>query len=267
MAEEGKENAELAQDGEVKISKAAAKKAAMKAEKAAAKAKAKAEAPSLPTRPKVPPAKATASTPAIDVDPMENTFRVGWLKDAYNIKPVGEGVITRFPPEPNGFLHIGHAKAIAVNFGFAKFWGGKCYLRYDDTNPQKEEERYFTSIKETVEWLGYEPCGVTYSSDHFDRLYELAETLIQKGKAYVCSCTREFGFQRVCFVTVWLTFQRRGGDPEPKRRQGQQKSTIRLPTPREAQRTILGGVSGHEGRKIQAQGSVPPYEDEPTRQR
>lgn len=178
------------QDMEGKISKNAAKKAALKAEKAAAKAKAKAETPSMPVRPKVPPAQATASTPATDVDPMENTFKVGWLKEAYNIKPVGEGVTTRFPPEPNGFLHIGHAKAIAVNFGFAKFWGGKCYLRYDDTNPQKEEERYFTSIKETVEWLGYEPCDVTYSSDHFDRLYELAEVLIQRGKAYVCSCSR-----------------------------------------------------------------------------
>ncbi|KAJ3987488.1 glutamine-tRNA ligase [Lentinula detonsa] len=100
-------------------------------------------------------------------------------------------VWTRFPPEPNGYLHIGHSKAIFVNFGYAAFHGGKCYLRYDDTNPEKEEERYFESILETVRWLGYEPWKITYSSGYFDELYELAVELIRRDKAYVCHCSQE----------------------------------------------------------------------------
>jgi hypothetical protein len=86
-------------------------------------------------------------------------------------------------------LHIGHAKAIAVNFGFARYHGGVCYLRFDDTNPEAEEERYFEAIKEMVRWLGFKPYQITYSSDHFDKLYELAEELIKKEKAYVCHCS------------------------------------------------------------------------------
>lgn len=185
-------------DGEPKISKRAAEKAAKKAQKAALKEahKATAAPTSLPTRPKDAPdaGKPVAQNagPNLDEDPMDAVMKVGWLKDVYGIKDVGNGVTTRFPPEPNGYLHVGHAKAIAVNFGFAKFYGGKCYLRYDDTNPEKEEGEYFDSIKEMVEWLGYSPYKVTYSSDHFDELYELAEELIKRGKAYVCSCTRKF---------------------------------------------------------------------------
>ncbi|KAG0311905.1 hypothetical protein BGZ97_011561 [Linnemannia gamsii] len=93
--------------------------------------------------------------------------------------------------EPNGFLHIGHAKAININFGLAKAHNGICNLRYDDTNPEAEEERYFTSILEIVKWLGFTPSEVTYSSTHFQRLYELAIELIKKDKAYVCHCTGE----------------------------------------------------------------------------
>ncbi|KAG7096746.1 hypothetical protein E1B28_004158 [Marasmius oreades] len=100
-------------------------------------------------------------------------------------------VWTRFPPEPNGYLHIGHSKAIFVNFGYAAHHGGKCYLRYDDTNPEKEEARYFESILETIRWLGFEPWKITYSSDYFDELYELAVELIKRDKAYVCHCTQE----------------------------------------------------------------------------
>lgn len=103
----------------------------------------------------------------------------------------GGRVFTRFPPEPNGYLHIGHSKAIAINFGYAKFHDGVCYLRYDDTNPEAEEEQFFVSIRETVEWLGFKPYKITYSSDYFDKLYELAEYLIMKGKAYVCFCTAD----------------------------------------------------------------------------
>ena len=93
------------------------------------------------------------------------------------------------PPEPNGFLHIGHSKAIAINFGFAKYHGGECYLRLDDTNPEEEESVYEKSIIDTVRWLGFKPKAVTYSSDHFQRLYNLAEKLIEIEKAYVCYCT------------------------------------------------------------------------------
>ncbi|KAG5648904.1 hypothetical protein DXG03_000253 [Asterophora parasitica] len=100
-------------------------------------------------------------------------------------------VWTRFPPEPNGYLHIGHSKAIFVNFGFAAYHNGKCYLRYDDTNPEKEEAKYFESILEMVRWLGYEPWKITYSSDYFSELYDLAVELIKRGKAYVCHCSQE----------------------------------------------------------------------------
>lgn len=100
-------------------------------------------------------------------------------------------VYTRFPPEPNGFLHIGHSKAIMVNFGFAQFHKGKCYLRFDDTNPEAEEAKYFESIKEMVSWLGYKPWKITYSSDYFDELFELAVKLIKMDRAYICHCTPE----------------------------------------------------------------------------
>ncbi|KAG8823436.1 hypothetical protein FRC17_009334, partial [Serendipita sp. 399] len=100
-------------------------------------------------------------------------------------------VFTRFPPEPNGYLHIGHSKAIFINFGYAAHHGGHCYLRYDDTNPEAEEGRYFESILEIVRWLGYEPYKITYSSDHFQKLYDLAVDLTKRGLAYVCHCTGE----------------------------------------------------------------------------
>ncbi|HCS53029.1 glutamine--tRNA ligase/YqeY domain fusion protein [Rubinisphaera sp.] len=96
-------------------------------------------------------------------------------------------VQTRFPPEPNGYLHIGHAKSICLNFGIAKEFGGRCNLRFDDTNPTKEETEYVDSIKEDVRWLGFEWDEEHYASDYFEQLYEWAEALIQKGLAYVDS--------------------------------------------------------------------------------
>jgi len=95
-------------------------------------------------------------------------------------------VRTRFPPEPNGILHIGHAKAININFGYAKAHDGICFLRYDDTNPEKEEEKFFTGILDMVTWLGYKPHQVTHSSDNFQQLYEWAVKLIECDLAYVC---------------------------------------------------------------------------------
>ena len=112
------------------------------------------------------------------------------LKESH-LAATGGAVYTRFPPEPNGYLHIGHSKAIFVNFGFAAHHGGKCYLRYDDTNPEAEEARYFESILEIVRWLGFEPWKITYSSDYFQELYDLAVELIKRDKGYVCHCTGE----------------------------------------------------------------------------
>ena len=98
----------------------------------------------------------------------------------------GGRVQTRFPPEPNGFLHIGHAKSIALNFAIAAEFGGACNLRFDDTNPETEEERYVEAIEEDLAWLGLEPSGPTrYASDYFEQLYQWAEELIGKGLAYV----------------------------------------------------------------------------------
>ncbi|XP_012939846.1 glutamine--tRNA ligase [Aplysia californica] len=103
-----------------------------------------------------------------------------------HLQETGGKVYTRFPPEPNGILHIGHAKAINFNFGYAKATGGSCYLRYDDTNPEKEEEKFFLGIRDMVEWLGYKPFKITYASDNFGKLYECAVELIKRGHAYVC---------------------------------------------------------------------------------
>lgn len=96
-------------------------------------------------------------------------------------------VCTRFPPEPNGFLHIGHAKSICINFGIAQDYNGKCNLRFDDTNPAKEESIYAEAIAKDVEWLGYQWDGeIRHSADYFEKLYSYAEELIEKGVAYVC---------------------------------------------------------------------------------
>ena len=101
-------------------------------------------------------------------------------------------LVTRFPPEPNGFLHIGHAKSICLNFGLAQQFGGRCHLRFDDTNPAKEEQAYIDAIQEDIRWLGYEWSGeVRYASDYFDTLYDYAEHLITAGKAYVCELDAE----------------------------------------------------------------------------
>lgn len=100
-------------------------------------------------------------------------------------------IITRFPPEPNGYLHIGHAKAITINFGIAEKFGGECNLRFDDTNPSKEDVEYVESIKEDIKWLGYKWDRELYASDYFDKMYEKAVLLIKKGLAYVCDLSAE----------------------------------------------------------------------------
>ena len=102
-----------------------------------------------------------------------------------------KSILTRFPPEPNGYLHIGHAKSICLNFGLAKKYGGKTNLRFDDTNPVKEDTEYVDSIQQDIRWLGFEWAGVHYASDYFDQLYEWAVVLIKKGLAYVDDQTQE----------------------------------------------------------------------------
>ncbi len=100
-------------------------------------------------------------------------------------------ILTRFPPEPNGYLHIGHAKSICLNFGLALKYGGKTNLRFDDTNPAKEETEYVESIIEDVKWLGFNPDKIVYASDYFEQLYQFAVKLIEKGLAYVDDSTSE----------------------------------------------------------------------------
>ena len=102
-----------------------------------------------------------------------------------------DSILTRFPPEPNGYLHLGHAKSICLNFGLAQKYGGKTNLRYDDTNPTKEDTEYVDSIKEDIKWLGFQWEKELYASDYFDQLYAWAEELIQRGLAYVDDQTQE----------------------------------------------------------------------------
>ena len=102
-----------------------------------------------------------------------------------------DSIITRFPPEPNGYLHIGHAKSICLNFGLAKEFNGKVNLRFDDTNPLKEDVEYVNSIKEDVKWLGFDWDNLYFASEYFEEMYNRAVLLIKKGKAYVCDLTSE----------------------------------------------------------------------------
>lgn len=109
-----------------------------------------------------------------------------------DIERDGREIVTRFPPEPNGYLHIGHAKSICINFGIADDFGGKTYLRFDDTNPGKESDEFVRAIEADVRWLGFQwNAGLTHASDYFERLYEAAQTLIRNGKAYVDSLSAD----------------------------------------------------------------------------
>src|SRR5213595_2129647 len=103
----------------------------------------------------------------------------------------GRPIATRFPPEPNGFPHIGHVKAICLNFGIASEFNGRCNLRFDDTNPATEDVKYVEAFRKDVRWLGFEWDEELYASDYFEKLYEIAEDLVKKGKAYVDSQNEE----------------------------------------------------------------------------
>src|SRR5271155_5608346 len=126
---------------------------------------------------------AAASSPS---EPRPSNFIRDTVIEDIKTKKFGDAVVqTRFPPEPNGYLHIGHAKAICLDFGLADEFGGKTNLRFDDTNPSKEETEYVDSILEDVKWLGFHWDGLFYASDYFDQLYDWAVQLIKAGKAYV----------------------------------------------------------------------------------
>lgn len=126
----------------------------------------------------------------MDTEPRSNFLRTQIQNDLDS--GVVERVVTRFPPEPNGFLHIGHAKSITVNFGLAEQYGGACNLRFDDTNPEKESQVFIDAIQADVKWLGYQWAGdVRYASSYFQQFYEWALHLIDAGKAYVCDLSAE----------------------------------------------------------------------------
>ncbi|NRB42539.1 MAG: glutamine--tRNA ligase, partial [Pseudomonadales bacterium] len=121
-----------------------------------------------------------------------NNFIHKIIADDLSANTHGGKVLTRFPPEPNGYLHIGHAKSICVNFGLAEEFGGQCNLRFDDTNPEKEEQEYIDAIKSDVQWLGFQWADkIKYASDYFPQFYAWAEHLIKNGKAYVCDLSAE----------------------------------------------------------------------------
>jgi glutaminyl-tRNA synthetase len=135
------------------------------------------------------PSEAAPESPA---EPRASNFIRDAMIEDLKAKKYGDAVIqTRFPPEPNGYLHIGHAKAICLDFGLAHEFGGKTNLRFDDTNPEKEEQEYVDSIEKDVRWLGFEWDNLRYASDYFDQLYDWAVKLIKDGKAYVDDLSAE----------------------------------------------------------------------------
>jgi len=132
------------------------------------------------------------TTPKDDAAPVQSNFIRDIILEDLKSNKYGGRVHTRFPPEPNGYLHVGHAKSIHINFGLAREFGGLCNLRFDDTNPSKEETEYVDSIIADVRWLGGDwEDRLFYASDYFDQLYAWAVQLIQKGKAFVCDLTAE----------------------------------------------------------------------------
>ncbi|HEY0711174.1 MAG TPA: glutamate--tRNA ligase family protein, partial [Polyangia bacterium] len=137
---------------------------------------------------KAPRGGAPAATNASDAP--TNFVRDQIKADLANNK-FGGRVATRFPPEPNGYLHIGHAKAMNIDFGLAREFGGTCNLRFDDTNPTTEDVEYVEAIQEDIKWLGWSWDNLHYASDYFEELYQIAIRLIEKGQAYVDSLNEE----------------------------------------------------------------------------
>jgi len=137
------------------------------------------------TPPTVTPPTSPEAAPLADAAAPRRDFIREMVAEDVATGRFGRAPATRFPPEPNGFLHMGHAKSICLNFGIAREFGGTCNLRFDDTNPATEDIRYVEAIKRDVQWLGFQWDGEYYASDYFEKLYEIAESLVQRGKAYV----------------------------------------------------------------------------------
>src|SRR5881296_707753 len=132
-----------------------------------------------------------ASTPAAENQPLSDFVRDIVAEDSKTGK-YGGRVVTRFPPEPNGYLHIGHAKSICLNFGISLENNGICHLRFDDTNPAREDVEYVDSIQEDVRWLGFDwGKNMFYASDYFEQLYDYAVQLVKMGKAFVCDLSAD----------------------------------------------------------------------------
>ncbi len=148
--------------------------------------------------------------------------------------------MTRFPPEPNGYLHIGHAKSICLNFGVAESYGGACHLRFDDTNPEKEEDEYIQSIQRDVEWLGFEWAGpVRFASGYFDQLHDYAVQLIEKGLAYVDTQSPEK------IAEMRGNFTTRAGQPVPGPLRGREQGAVREDARRRLRRGRGGAARAH----------------------
>ena len=175
-------------------------------------------------------------------EPTRSNFIRDIILEDLRTRRYGDAVIqTRFPPEPNGYLHIGHAKSICLNFGLADEFGGKCNLRFDDTNPEKEEQEYVDSIMDDVRWLGFDwEDRLFYASDYFEQLYEWAVQLIKTGKAYVCDLTAE-EMREV---------------PRHADRAGQGK-----PVPQPLRRGEPRPVRAHEGRRVSRRLAHPARQD------
>ena len=122
---------------------------------------------------------------------MENSNFIKTIMKNELEQGIVKSILTRFPPEPNAYLHIGHARAIITNFELSKYFGGGTNLRFDDTNPSKEDTEYVEAIKKDIAWLGYTPRTINYGSNYFDATYEKARLLIKKGKAFVCDLNQE----------------------------------------------------------------------------
>jgi glutaminyl-tRNA synthetase len=167
------------------------------------------------------------------------------IEDDLRSGKYGGRVQTRFPPEPNGYLHIGHAKSICLNFGLAQQYGGKCNLRFDDTNPVKEDIEYINSIMEDVRWLGFEWDGLYYASDYFEQLYQWAEQLIQAGKAFVCDLSAE----EVRLTRGTLT---EPGKPSPYRNRSIEENLDLF-------RRMRAGEFPDGSRTLRAKVDIPPY--------
>ena len=134
---------------------------------------------------------APAAAPRTPNEPPRRDFIREMVAEDVATNRFGRPITTRFPPEPNGFPHIGHVKSICLNFGIATEFGGRCNLRFDDTNPSTEDIKYVEAIKNDIHWLGFEWDDELYASDYFEQLYEFGELLVKKGKAYVDSQSDE----------------------------------------------------------------------------